>query len=60
MNFFELLRKIWDALGGSELHSFSHKHIVKSVDFSADNLKLLSCCNDKTIRLFDLNDYSSG
>lgn len=51
--------KIWDALSGSELHSFSHKHIVKSVDFSSNNLKLLSCCNDKTIRLFDLNDYSS-
>lgn len=26
--------KIWDALTGNELHSFPHKHIVRTVGFS--------------------------
>jgi serine-threonine kinase receptor-associated protein len=53
-------RKLWDALTGSEIHSFSHKHIVKSVDFSGDTTKLVTGCNDKSLRLFDLNNYTSS
>ncbi len=46
---------------GQELHSFTHKHIVKSVDFdSIDCSKLITGCNDKNLRLFDLNNYESG
>lgn len=52
--------KLWDAITGTELHSFSHKHIVKSVDFSRDNNYLVTGCNDKLLRLFDLNNYTSG
>jgi serine-threonine kinase receptor-associated protein len=26
--------RVWDALNGNELHSFVHKHIVKSVGFN--------------------------
>lgn len=51
--------KLWDALTGVEIHSFSHKHIVKSVDFSNDSTKLITGCNDKSLRLFDLQNYSS-
>lgn len=45
---------------GTELHTFSHRHIVKSVDFSTDTSLLVTGCNDKSLRLFDLNNYSSG
>ena len=55
-----MFRKLWDALTGAEIHSFSHKHIVKSVDFSNDGAKLVTGCNDKILRLFDLDNYASG
>lgn len=51
---------IWDALSGTEKHSFSHKHIVKTVDFSSDDSLLLTGSNEKLLRIFDLNNSSSG
>lgn len=47
-------------MNGEEIHSFPHKHIVKSVDFSYDSSKLITGCNDKNLRLFDLNEYATG
>eukprot|EP00057_Strongylocentrotus_purpuratus_P009899 XP_011664373.1 PREDICTED: serine-threonine kinase receptor-associated protein-like [Strongylocentrotus purpuratus] len=47
--------KVWDAVSGEALHDFSHKHIVKSVDFSSDSCKLLTASNEKLLRIFDLN-----
>jgi len=47
--------KVWDAMKGEEMHSFSHRHIVKSVDFSSDSTQLLTGSNEKLLRIFDLN-----
>lgn len=51
--------KVWDAVTGDELKSFSHKHIVKSVDFSADGRKLLTGSNEKKLYVFDLESEGS-
>eukprot|EP01138_Halocafeteria_seosinensis_P015989 gb/GECG01016317.1/.p1 GENE.gb/GECG01016317.1/~~gb/GECG01016317.1/.p1 ORF type:complete len:339 (+),score=36.36 gb/GECG01016317.1/:1-1017(+) len=48
--------KVWNATNGEELHHFEHSHIVKSVQLSEDGSKLATCCNDKKIRVFDLNN----
>lgn len=48
--------KLWDALSGEELHSFTHKHIVKSVHFSSDSQQLLTSSNEKLLRIFDLQN----
>lgn len=47
--------KVWDAMKGEELHTFSHSHIVKSVDFSPDSTQLLTGSNEKLLKIFDLN-----
>ena len=52
--------KIWDAISGEELKTFQHKHIVKSVDFSADGNLLLTGSQEKNLRIFDLEQTESG
>ncbi|GAB6029638.1 hypothetical protein CHUAL_005375 [Chamberlinius hualienensis] len=47
--------KVWDAVSGEELYSFTHQHIVKSVDFSKDSKHLLTGSNEKILRIYDLN-----
>ncbi|CAH9089422.1 unnamed protein product [Cuscuta epithymum] len=47
--------KIWDALTGDELHSFEHKHIVRTCDFSEDTNFLLTGGVEKILRIYDLN-----
>ncbi|OCT85991.1 hypothetical protein XELAEV_18019685mg [Xenopus laevis] len=47
--------KVWDAVTGDELMSLTHKHIVKSVDFTEDNNNLLTGGQDKVLRIYDLN-----
>jgi len=47
--------KVWDAMKGEEMHSFAHRHIVKSVDFSPDSNHFLTGSNEKLLRIFDLN-----
>lgn len=46
--------KVWDAVAGEELHTFSHSHIVKTVDFSSDSTELLTGSNEKLLKIFDL------
>ena len=53
-------RKLWDALSGEELHTFTHKHIVKCVDFSTDSKYLLTGSNEKILRIFDLQKPEAG
>lgn len=47
--------RVWDACSGTQLHEFSHPHIVRTACFSHHSNKLATGCHDKTIRLFDLN-----
>lgn len=51
--------KLWDALTGSELHQFAHKHIVKTCAFSTDGKQLITGGHEKKVRLFDLNKPES-
>ncbi|CAG9093664.1 unnamed protein product [Plutella xylostella] len=52
--------KLWDARYGEVVHTFEHEHIVKSVNFSADDSLLLTASNEKLIRVFDLNKTEAG
>jgi len=51
--------KIWCALSGNVLHSFQHDHIVRAVDFSHDGSRLLTGCQEKKVRIFDLQSEGS-
>lgn len=47
--------KVWNASNGEELHSFKHKHIVKTVAFDEDSSHLITGGNEKLIRVYDLS-----
>ncbi|XP_002732021.1 serine-threonine kinase receptor-associated protein-like [Saccoglossus kowalevskii] len=51
--------KVWSAVTGDEIYSFTHRHIVKTVDFSEDGSRLLTGSNEKLMRIFDLNHPES-
>eukprot|EP00249_Psilotum_nudum_P004345 c17864_g1_i1 orf=418-1470(-) len=46
--------RVWDALTGDELHSFEHKHIVRTCAFSESTTSLLTGGSEKVLRIFDL------
>jgi len=46
--------KLWDAITGQEKMQFTHRHIVKTVEFSPDGRRLLTGSSDKTVKLHDL------
>lgn len=45
--------KLWCVTTGKELHEFKHKHVVKSVDFTSNTLKIATGCQDGLLRIFD-------
>ena len=47
--------RVWDAITGKELQAFEHKHIVKSVEFSADRSCLATGGHEGLLRVFDLS-----
>ncbi|CAG9466827.1 unnamed protein product [Pedinophyceae sp. YPF-701] len=51
--------KVWDACTGDELHSFDHKHIVRSVSFARDSRRVATGGMEKKIRVFDVNSPGS-
>lgn len=48
--------KVWNALTGVELHSFQHKHIVKTVSFDSTSENLVTGSNEKMLRVFNLHN----
>ncbi|KAG0710256.1 Serine-threonine kinase receptor-associated protein [Chionoecetes opilio] len=46
--------KVWDAVSGEELHTFTHSHIVKTIDFSPSSTELLTGSNEKLLKIFDM------
>lgn len=53
--FFPSTGKVWNAGNGEELHSFKHKHIVKTVAFDSFSERLITGSNEKLIRVYDLS-----
>ena len=48
--------KVWDAITGSPLHLFTHKHVVKSVDWSPSSRRLATGGNEGILRVFDITN----
>ncbi|TMW61583.1 hypothetical protein Poli38472_012774 [Pythium oligandrum] len=46
--------KLWDANSGDLITTFEHKHIVKSVEFTPDDSRLLTVGHEKLFRVYDL------
>lgn len=44
---------------GDQLHSFTHNHVVKTVDFTSNDHQLVTGSNEKLLRIFDLNNYNA-
>jgi len=47
--------RLWNCLNGEELAQFPHDHIVRSCTFSKDAGLIATGCQDKKVRIFDLN-----
>jgi len=46
---------LWNACTGDVIHTFPHKHIVKTTVFSRDNSQIFTGGQEKKLRVFDLN-----
>lgn len=46
--------RVWNALSGDHVHTFSEKHIVRTLQFTHHSSKLITAGYEKLIRLYDL------
>ncbi|XP_037956965.1 serine-threonine kinase receptor-associated protein-like [Teleopsis dalmanni] len=46
--------KVWNAVTGAEIHSFQHKHIVKTVAFDKCSENIVTGSSEKFVRVFNL------
>jgi serine-threonine kinase receptor-associated protein len=46
--------RLWDATNGESLHTWEHRHIVKTVDMDARARRLATGGKEKLVRIFDL------
>eukprot|EP00584_Thalassiosira_punctigera_P024692 CAMPEP_0172553248 /NCGR_PEP_ID=MMETSP1067-20121228/49671_1 /TAXON_ID=265564 ORGANISM="Thalassiosira punctigera, Strain Tpunct2005C2" /NCGR_SAMPLE_ID=MMETSP1067 /ASSEMBLY_ACC=CAM_ASM_000444 /LENGTH=303 /DNA_ID=CAMNT_0013341403 /DNA_START=10 /DNA_END=918 /DNA_ORIENTATION=+ len=46
--------RVWDAITGESLHSFQHKHVVKTLDWSPDSRRLATGGHEGILRVFDI------
>jgi len=51
--------KIWDCVSGNEMGELPHDHIVRACAFSPDGNKLATGCQDKQVRVFNLENLPS-
>lgn len=51
--------KLWNAVNGSEIREYAHRHIVKSAVFSWDSKYLYTGGSDKQVRIYDLETEST-
>lgn len=54
------MAKVWDTVAGTPLVSLTHEHIVRTVDLSLDEKRLLTGGNEKKLRIWDLNRGEVG
>mmetsp|Transcript_16594 Transcript_16594/g.34867 ORF Transcript_16594/g.34867 Transcript_16594/m.34867 type:complete len:326 (-) Transcript_16594:352-1329(-) len=47
--------KVWDAITGSSLYSFPHKHVVKTLDWSHDSKRLATGGHEGILRVYDVS-----
>jgi len=47
--------KVWDGITGKELHTYQHKHIVKTLDFSPDSRRLATGGHEGLLRIYELS-----
>ena len=48
---------LWDGITGQKLGLYTHKHIVKTVDFSPGGDQIATGGNEGLLRIFDLSRY---
>ena len=51
--------KVWDATTGDELHTFQHRHIVRTADWAPDSSRFITGGKEAKLRVFDMASPSA-